>query len=386
MEPSSRDPLVRRRTVITLGSSGEHPEPDSTSEVKETVSGRITITVKSLPVKLVEDEEPSRDDPCWITIRHVDSPAPLNPIHPSNEELPTLLRPCQSPQNAGFSPKAPEPTVPVRKSVSACELKPVFKMKLGNESKILHLAEQSALKKRQAPPVPHIESTVTQSAFKKRQAPPIPAFESNVVSSKLQSECYSTPIASNNRLEAEPPKTQDKLSTVPYSEWLMQEDVPDEKPRVSFDHKYQGELFEHLVAEKETNEEPKIEVIETEKSSTPKSILKNVRRNSDAGIFLKNKPKDEPDKLLAWKMEYHQREALVGSRLRALVARADEFFINHQNSNRLFPVSPFHLPDIEPLKLPASSTDESCDSSVSSSVESFPELTFNTSTSSEGKS
>ena len=137
--------IVRRRTVITIGSMGEskscrYPEEDqpiSASEVGETACGRISITVKTLPKSTTgidsslfetEDEWPTRDnvplksssvaDPSWISVPDA------TVVSGQMEKLPPTVHPVS------------EMEKPPRIS-----LKPTFKMILGNESKILHLAD-----------------------------------------------------------------------------------------------------------------------------------------------------------------------------------------------------------------------------------------------------
>lgn len=190
-------PIVRRKTVITIGCPSElkgsiyQPEDHtvSASEVGETACGRISITVKTLPktgirkipqgpifnCDLHEDKEEWKDtvpfksssvsDPSWIYV-------PTKPVQPfsSNHQL-TAWQEEQPSHDFGAtlvsnsfkaSNKKSCPTIDVdadqqfgnRKvnsdaviskldSPKVCA-KPTFNVIMSGESKILHLAEQDA--------------------------------------------------------------------------------------------------------------------------------------------------------------------------------------------------------------------------------------------------
>lgn len=121
--------------------------------------------------------------------------------------------------------------------------------------------------------------------------------------------------ASNNNRKAE-------VRHVDYLEWLKSLDWPEGKHRVQFDRLDEASEEDDEVGGRPSvigiHREPKIVVVETVKQPVPpKSILKN------SGSRSSSSSRAEEEKL-AWKLEYHQKKALVGSKLMSLASGTED--------------------------------------------------------------
>lgn len=116
-------------------------------------------------------------------------------------------------------------------------------------------------------------------------------------------------------------KNNKEIKHINYLEWLKTLDTwPDEGK-----HKFRAVSFDPVEEEETEDEiqpeaEPRVVVVETVKQpAPPKSILKNNNRSV-------NPPdtSEEDAQKLAWKLEYHQKKAMLGSKLMSLASGEQE--------------------------------------------------------------